>query len=144
MGAHTPADHLTVVAAKVDVLDEKVDGLTERVEVLTERVGVLEERVTILDVRVTALDEKVIVLDGKVNRLSDTMVAEFADVRHEMRLGFAALEYQIGASEDRMQKFVEGAIQSAVKASEEATHRHMRVLHEEVLERLKTLGEGRN
>jgi phage shock protein A len=147
MGAHTPADHLAVVEAKVDVLDEKADVLNGRVDVLTERVGGLDERVTVLDKKVTALDEKVDILDGRVTALDAKVSAfrgevgaEFADARKEMRTGFAALEYQIGAIEERMHKYVA----TAIKASEEAVHRHMKVLHEEVVDRISRLGESRH
>ena len=108
------------------MLDANVTGLTVRIGSLETGVGEFKREVR-----------------SEFAAVRGEMAAEFADVRHEMRTGFTALEYQIdasiGASETRMQRLV----QDTVKASEEATHRHMRVLHEEVLERISRLGDAR-
>ena len=108
------------------MLDANVTGLTVRIGSLETGVGEFKREVR-----------------SEFAAVRGEMAAEFADVRHEMRTGFSALEYQIdtsiSASGARLQDFVHDAI----KASEEATHRHMRVLHEEVLERISRLGEAR-
>ena len=73
----------------------------------------------------------------------DTLGAELGNLRAEMRTGFQAVEYQVGATEDRLVAAMHAAIGTAVVASEHETRRYMRVLHEEVLERIRTIGEGR-
>lgn len=109
-----PADRVTVLEGKVDTLSDRVDTLTDRVDTLTDRVDTL------------AIE----------TREGFTRVdAEFVNVRTEMRTGFQALEYQIGASEE--------GTQAAIRGSGEETRRQMRILHEEVLDRIARLGEGR-
>lgn len=116
-----PADRVTVLEGKVDTLSDRVDTLAGRIDTLVDRVDTLTDRVDTL-----AID----------TREGFTRVdAEFVNVRTEMRTGFQALEYQIGASEE--------GTHAAIRGSQEETRRQMRILHEEVLDRIARLGEGR-
>ena len=133
-------------------------------------VGSLHDRVTALEATVDALGHRV----------------EF--LHREMQLGFRALEYQIGATEDRLYTRIDQAIRAseerldhtisarinadihafedrfdhtiakridtAIRGSEERTlaaihdgdadaRRYMLVLHEEVIDRIRSIGENR-
>ena len=79
----------------------------------------LEKRVEILEDRVDLLEElpaRVAGLESQVVQLRDEMRAEFSAVRTELR--------------------------QEIRAGDQETQRLMRVLHEEVLARIETLGRG--
>ena len=79
----------------------------------------LEKRVEILEDRLDLLEElpaRVAGLESQVVQLRDEMRAEFSAVRTELR--------------------------QEIRAGDQGTQRLMRVLHEEVLARIETLGRG--
>ena len=79
---------------------------------LEKRVEILEDRVDLLE----QLPARVAGLESQVVQLRDEMRAEFSAVRTELR--------------------------QEIRAGDQETQRLMRVLHEEVLARIETLGRG--
>ena len=79
---------------------------------LEKRVEILEDRVDLLE----QLPARVAGLESQVVQLRDEMRAEFSAVRTELR--------------------------QEIRTGDQETQRLMRVLHEEVLARIKTLGRG--
>lgn len=84
-----------------------------------DRIAVLEDKVEVLADRVGTLDRTLSAFQAETHAFQAETRAEFVAVRSEMRTGFATLREEIGD-----------------------TRRYMRVLHEEVLDRIRMLGEG--
>jgi predicted nucleic acid-binding Zn-ribbon protein len=94
--------------------------LEKRVETLEGKVNLLEQ----LPARVGALESQVL-------QLRDEMRAEFSATRSELRNEF---RQELAASAT--------GLRQEIREGDEETRRLMRVLHEEVLARIETLGRG--
>ena len=88
---------------------------------LEERVNMLERRVEILE----QLPERVTALEAQIVQLRDEMRAEFSATRAEARAG---------------DEHVVRTLREEIRAGDEETRRFVRMLHEEVIERIKLLG----
>jgi hypothetical protein len=88
---------------------------------LEERVDMLERRIEILE----QLPERVAALETPIVQLRDEMHAEFSAIRTEVREG-----------DDR----VVLTLREEIRAGDEETRRFMRILHEEVIERIRLSG----
>jgi len=88
---------------------------------LDQRVDMLERRTEILE----QLPEHVTALETQIVQLRDEMRVEFSATRAETRAG-----------EERMIQ----TLRQEIRDGDEETRRFMRILHEEVLERMKFLG----
>jgi predicted phage gp36 major capsid-like protein len=89
---------------------------------LEERVDMLERRVEILE----QLPERVTALEVQIVQLRDEMRAEFSATRAEARAG---------------DEHVVRTLREEIRAGDEETRQFMRILHEEVIERIKALGD---
>ena len=96
----------------------------------------LERRVEILE----QLPERVTALETQVVQLRDEMRAEFSATRAEARAGeervMQTLREEIRVGDERVIQ----TLRAEIRDGDEETRRFMRVLHEEVLERIKLLG----
>jgi predicted phage gp36 major capsid-like protein len=107
----------------------------KRVETLEGKVELLEQ----LPARVSALESQVL-------KLRDEMRAEFSATRSALRAEFregletsgASLRQEIADSGMSLAT----SLRQEIRAGDEETRRLMRVLHEEVLARIETLGRG--
>lgn len=99
------------------------DNLTVRVENLEKRMALLEE-----------LPERVAGLEAHVAGLE----LQFLQFRAEVGDGFSALRGEMRLGEEETRK----TLRDEIRAGDEETRRLMRVLHEEVLERIALIGEG--
>lgn len=102
---------------------------------LDDRVQILEEKVAEL----AKLPAHVESLELQIVQLGGDMRAEFSAIRQGMssesgwvRAEFAAVRQEFAA------------IRQEIRDGDEETRRYMRILHEEVLSRIASLGEGRN
>lgn len=110
----------------------------------------LVERVDILDQKVEGLET----LPGRVHAVE----LQILQLREEMHAGFSAqsaeLQAEILASRDSLKNelqveirasrdSVKSELQAEIRAGDEETRRYMRVLHEEVISRIATIGEAR-
>jgi hypothetical protein len=98
------------------------------------RIERLEERVTILEQlpsRVDALTARVETLSVRIDDWRVEMHHEFSAVRAEMRQLDEKLVLLNQRSDAKMDQLIE------------QTNVHMRVLHEDVISRIATIGEGR-
>ena len=114
-----------------DGIGAKVDRLHDRVEVLDGRLGRLEVRVEVLQADVSTFRTEFLHFRDwtklEFSAVRREMAGGFADVRQEMADGFAATRQDLGARID---------------ASERETRNFMRILYEDLVERLTLLKEG--
>lgn len=104
-------------AKRVETLEIAMEGLNElpaRVARLDDRVASLDGRVALLDGRVALLDDRAASLEGQFLQFREEVRGEFSALRVEMRAGDEETRRELGTQ--------------------------MRVLHEEVLERLTVIG----
>lgn len=120
-------------------------SITRRVETLEERVSALS---TLPD-RMTALEAQVATFRAETNAgftaLREEMQAGDAALRGEIRAGDAALRDEIRAGDATLRdeiRRVEAALRKEIQSGDEETRRYMRVLHEGVIERIKTVGDA--
>ena len=103
---------------------------------LEERVDMLERRVDIL----VQLPERVTALEAQIVQLRDEMRAEFSATRAEARAGdehvVRTLREEIRAGDEHVVR----SLREEIRAGDEETRRFVRILHEEVIERIKLLG----
>ena len=93
------------------------DGsLIHRIEILERKVEGLE----LLPVRMTALESQILQLDKDVR-------AEFSAMRQEMATAISELQQRLS---------------ERIRSGDEETRRYMRVLHEDVIERISRIQEG--
>ena len=123
------------------------ESLEVRMDRLEKRVGILEQ----LPERVTALESQIVLL-------RDEMRSEFSAVRGEIRDGdeqvIKTLRNEIRASDEQVIR----TLRDEIRAGDEETRRvlsermeslfdenerHMRLLHEDLVERIARTGEGR-
>jgi hypothetical protein len=93
-------------------------------ESLETRMDRLEQQVEILK----QLPERVTALESQIVRLRDEMRSEFSAVRGEIRAG-----------DEETRRVVSERMESLFDENE----RHMRLLHEDLVERIARTGEGR-
>jgi hypothetical protein len=109
-------------------------------ESLRVRVARLERRVEILE----QLPERVSALESQIVLLRDEMRSEFSATRAMSRQGddtvVKSLREEIRESNENTVRM----LREEIRAGDEETRRYMRVLHEAVIQRIATLGEGRN
>ena len=87
-----------------------------RIEILEQKVEGLE----LLPVRMTALESQILQLDKDVR-------AEFSAMRQEMATAISELQQRLS---------------ERIRNGDEETRRYMRVLHEDVIERISRIQEG--
>jgi hypothetical protein len=103
---------------------------------LEERVDMLERRIELLE----QLPERLTALEVQIVYIRDEMRAEFSATRAEGRAGDEHVvwtlreEIRAGDEETRRQ------LRDEIRGGDEETRRFMRILHEEVIERIKELG----
>ena len=99
----------------------------------------LERRVEILE----RLPERVTALETQIVQLRDEMRAEFSATRAGARTGdervVLALRDEIRAGDQETRR----VLRDEIRAVDEETRRFMRILHEEVIERIRLLGDKR-
>ena len=109
-------------------------------ESLEKRMDRLERRVEILE----QLPERVTAVESQIVLLRDEMRSEFSAVRGEIRAGdeqvIKTLREEIRAGEEQTRRVLTERMESLFDANE----RHMRLLHEDLVERIARMGEGRN
>jgi hypothetical protein len=109
-------------------------NLLKRVEILEHKVGALEE----LPARVDALSSQILHLRAEMRE-------EFSAVRVEMKAGDEETRALIKATEAELREAI-GAGDEETRALmtvlNQETRTHMLVLHEQLVERIKWLGEG--
>lgn len=106
----------------------------------------LETRVESLEQRVTRLEElpaRMDRLESQIVQLRTEMRAEFSVAREETRAGddrvVATLRDEIRAGDER----VVTTLRDEIRAGDEETRHFMRLLHEQVISDIATLGEAR-
>ena len=123
------------------------ESLRVRVERLEKRVEILEQ----LPERVSALGTQIVLLRDEmrsefsatqsISRQGDDTVVNL--LREEIR---ESNENTIRKLRDEIRRGDENTVRvlrEEIRAGEEETRQYMRVLHEEVIQRIATLGEGR-
>jgi hypothetical protein len=109
-------------------------------ESLEKRMDRLERRVEILE----QLPERVTAVESQIVLLRDEMRSEFSAVRGEIRAGdeqvIKTLREEIRAGDEQTRRVLTERMESLFDANE----RHMRLLHEDLVERIARMGEGRN
>jgi hypothetical protein len=108
---------------------------------LADRVDRLEKRVSVLEQIPARLDS----LESQILLLRTEMREEFLAVRTEIHAGDAALGEEIRTGDAALHEEIracDAALRGEIRSGDEETRRLMRVLHEEVLERIARIGEG--
>jgi hypothetical protein len=93
----------------------------------------IEKRVETLEARVTRLEEppdRVERIGSQIVQMRAEMHSEFSAVGEEMRGRFEHADAAMAA------------LRADVRAGDEETRRYMRILHEDVISRLKTIRKG--
>ena len=106
--------------------------IAERVEVLERRVDLLET----LPARMTALEVQIVHLRGE-------MQDGFSAVRRELRGEMHAIADDLRAEMHALHRVTIERFER-IEASNEETRRHMRVLFEDLVSRISTLGNSRS
>jgi uncharacterized protein (DUF3084 family) len=112
--------------------------VTERLEILEKKVAAVET----LPARVGAVELQIVQLRDEVHIEFSAIRQEFSAVRQEfsaVRQEFAAVRQEMAA----MGASLREELRAEIRAGDEETRRYMRVLHEDVIARIATLGEGR-
>jgi hypothetical protein len=156
MALSIAADDATVVvmtaspSERLDALEVKVDVLIGRVDAIDQRLTDFqtETRLEFAAVRTeaTAIEGR---LQGEIGASETRLRGEIRDsetrLRSEIRDSETRLRSEISASEDRLRGEVresEERLRGEMRSTNEETRRHRLVLHEELLTRLRTIGEG--
>lgn len=109
-------------------------------ESLAERMDKLERRVEILE----RLPEQVAALASQIVQLREEMRSEFSAVRGDVRARdeqvIATLRDEIRAGDEETRHVLSARMEFLFGANE----RHMRVLHEDLVQRIATINEGRS
>jgi hypothetical protein len=91
----------------------------------------VDQRLESLEVRVPRLEERL-----------DALVVEVADMRVEMRAGFAAVRREAAGESERLRTDLRGygdGLFAMAKEHIDKRHNEARALHEEVIDRLKKI-----
>jgi phosphoglycerate-specific signal transduction histidine kinase len=91
--------------------------------ILIRRIEILEQKVEGLEL----LPARMTTLESQILQLGDDMRVEFSAMRQEMATAISQLE----------ERLVE-----RIRSGDEETRRYMRVLHEDVIERISRIQEG--
>ena len=109
-------------------------------ESLEKRMDSLERRMEILE----RLPDRVTALESQIVQLRDEMRSEFSAIRGDSRTGdeqvIKTLREEIRAGDEETRRVLTERMESLFHANE----RHMRLLHEDLVERIARMGEGRN
>jgi hypothetical protein len=107
---------------------------------LEDRMDRLERRVEILE----QLPERVTALESQIVLLRDEMRSEFSALRGETRAGdeqvITTLREEIRAGDEETRRVLTERMEFLFDANE----RHMRLLHEDLVQRIATINEGRS
>jgi hypothetical protein len=113
---------------------------------VTDRLDILEKTVAALE----TLPQRVGAVELQIVQLRDEIRVEFSAIRQESSAEFSAVRQEFAAecSAIRQETADMGAslgteLRAEIRAGDEETRRYMRVLHEDVIARIATLGEGR-
>ena len=98
-------------------------GLIRRIEILEQNVEGLE----FLPARITGLESQIL-------QLNNDMRAGFSAIRQEMTTGIDALRTELVEQISQLEE--------RTTTGDEETRRYMRVLHEDVIERISRIQEG--
>jgi hypothetical protein len=99
-----------------------------------------------------SLTERVQILEQKVQDLASVparvtaMEVQILQLREEMRDGFSAIREDMTVLRDNLRGELHRSaevLRAEMRQGDEETRRYMRVLHEEVLSRIATLGDAR-
>ena len=103
-------------------------------ETLTARVERLENTASHL----ASLPARVGAVERELAEFRAEVRLEFAAVRAEMRAGDELLRYELRAE----MRSGHGTLRGEIREGDEETRRYMRVLYEDLVERIKTMSEG--
>lgn len=95
---------------------------------VVERIGILEQKVELLES-----------LPGRMHAVE----LQILQLRGEMRDAFSALRAEFRTEIKASSDHLKSELRAEIRAGDEETRRYMRVLHEEVISRIATIGEGR-
>ena len=112
---------------------------------VVERVESLERTVEALE----ALPARVSAVELQIVQLRDEMHDGFAEIRQDVRAADEALRNDLRTLRNELsariaegERAVRDELSARIAEGDEGTRRYMRVLHEEVISRIATLGEG--
>ena len=126
-------------------LEERVTLLENELRGLPERVGELETQVTAVVVQVAGFREEVRAefsdVREEIAKFREAVRVDFLDVRgeftqfrEEVRAEFASVRAEMGSMRDELRK--------EIKDGDDETRRLMRVLHEDLVERIALIDRG--
>lgn len=109
----------------------------------------LDDRVTLLEKQMQGLPEKFAALEGQFLLFRTEVRGEFSTLRKEFRADLKAegeairneLRKEIHDGDDMLHREIV-ELRKDMREGDEETRRYMRVLHEEVLDRIKTISRG--
>ena len=101
--------------------------LIRRIEILEQKVEGLE----LLPARMTALESQIL-------QFGDDMRAGFSAIRQEMTTGIDALRTELIEKISQLEE----RLGERITSGDEETRRYMRVLHEDVIEKISRIQEG--
>ena len=114
--------------------------LPERVEMLEDTVReliTLPARIEAVEGRLASVDGRVGSLQMQVVQLREELHGEFSAIRGEV----AALGSDLRTEMRALNAETVARLETKIEAGDEETRRHMRLLHEDVIERIARLGE---
>jgi hypothetical protein len=142
----TRIDDVTVAGSGHGIRNRHAKSIAMPDAPVTERLEILEKTVAALE----TLPERVGAVELQIVQLRDEMRVEFSAIRQKFSAEFSAVRQEFSAecSAIRQETVGMGAslreeLQAEIRAGDEETRRYMRVLHEDVIARIATLGEGR-
>lgn len=103
-------------------------------QTLTWRVDALEVTVSGL----ATLPSRVSAVERELAELRAEVRIEFAAVRAEMRAGDEMLQAEVRAGDEMLRS----ELRAEIRQGDEETRRYMRVLYEDLVDRIKTMSEG--
>ena len=109
---------------------------------LTDRVEALERTTRDLE----TLPAKVDAIANELKALREEMRAGDQSLREEIRAGDESLRVEIRAGDEATRTEMRtgfATLRQEIKDGDEETRRYMRVLHEDVIQRLATIGEAK-
>lgn len=110
------------LAERIEMLEQTVHGLVT----LPGRMEAVEGRLTTVEGRLVMVEGRLVKVEGRLA----TVEVQIVHLREEMRSEFSAIRGELG---ERFEALYERG---------EDTRRYMRVLHEEVIDRIARIGEG--
>lgn len=116
--------------------------LSERVEILEKTVSNLETvpaRMARVESRLEGVEVRVSSVASQIVQLRDEMHVEFSTLRTEVRAGDEAVRTDLRA--EMIARFAQ--THDLIREGDEETRRYMCMLHEDVIAKISTIGEGR-